>query len=98
VLEAIGSRTVWVGDQVGAASRPKLVVNAWLASLNAAVAQSVSMARAPDLDLMREATQGRDHDATLPEVLRAVCGRAAGQGHGGDDMAAVVEAFRPGSA
>ena len=142
VLEAIGSRTVWVGDEVGAASRLKLVVNAWVASLNAAVAQSVSMAQAldldprlfleaigggptdtpfaqlkggmmigadyppsfaldsvrKDLDLMLEATQGRGYDATLLEALRTVYAHASEQGHGGDDIAAVAVAFRPGSA
>ena len=142
VLDAIGSRTLWAGDEVGVASRLKLVVNAWVASLNAAVAQSVTMARAldvdpqlfldaigggptdtpyaqlkggmmiggeyppsfpvdsvrKDLDLMAVATQGRRYDATLLEALRAVYAQASEQGHGGDDMAAVVEAFRPGSA
>lgn len=142
VLDAIGSRTLWAGDEVGVASRLKLVVNAWVASLNAAVAQSVTMARAldvdpqlfldaigggttdtpyaqlkggmmiggeyrpsfpvdsvrKDLDLMALATQGRGYDATLLEALRAVYAQASEQGHGGDDMAAVVEAFRPGSA
>lgn len=142
VLEAIGSRTLWVGGEVGAASRLKLVVNAWVASLSAAVAQSVAMARAldldpklfleaigggptdtpfaqlkggmmigteyppsfaldsvrKDLDLMRQATQGRGCDVTLLEALRAVYARASELGHGGDDIAAVAEAFRPGSA
>ena len=142
VLDAIGSRTLWAGDQVGVASRLKLVVNAWVASLNAAVGQSVTMARAldldprlfldaigagptdtpyaqlkgammiggdyapsfpvdsvrKDLDLMALATRDGEYDATLLEALRAVYARASEQGHGGDDMAAVVEAFRPGSA
>jgi 3-hydroxyisobutyrate dehydrogenase len=142
VLDAIGSRTLWAGDAVGVASRLKLVVNAWVASLNAAVAQSVAMARAldldpqlfleaigggptdtpyaqlkggmmiagdyapsfpvdsvrKDLDLMALATQGRELDATLLEALRTVYARASEQGHGNDDMAAVVEALRPGSA
>jgi 3-hydroxyisobutyrate dehydrogenase len=142
VLDAVGSRTLWAGDEVGVASRLKLVVNAWVASLNAAVAQSVTMARAldldpqlfldaigggptdtpyaqlkggmmigadyppsfpvdsvrKDLDLMSLATRDRGYDATLLEALRAVYAQASAQGHGGDDMAAVAEAFRPGSA
>ena len=137
VLDAIGSRTLWAGDDIGIASRLKLVVNAWVASLNAAVAQSVTMARAldldpqlfldaigggptdtpyaqlkggmmiggeyppsfpvdsvrKDLDLMALATQDRRYDATLLEALRTVYAQASEQGHGGDDMAAVVEAF-----
>jgi len=140
VLDAIGSRTLWAGDEVGVASRLKLVVNAWVASLNAAVAQSVTMARAldldpqlfldaigggptdtpyaqlkggmmiggeyppsfpvdsvrKDLDLMALATQDRRYDATLLEALRTLYAQASEQGHGGDDMAAVVEAFGPG--
>lgn len=142
VLDAIGSRTLWAGDVVGEASRLKLVVNAWVAALNAAVAQSVAMAQAldldpqlfldavaggptdtpfahlkgammiggehvasfavdslrKDLDLMALATKGRGYDATLLEALRTLYARTSGQGHGHDDVAAVVEAFRPGSA
>jgi 3-hydroxyisobutyrate dehydrogenase len=44
VLEAVGRRTLWLGD-VGAGSRLKLVCNAWVLTLTAGVAQSVALAR-----------------------------------------------------
>lgn len=50
VLDAIASRVVEVADHPGPASALKLVCNAWLATLTAAVAQSVAMARALRLD------------------------------------------------
>lgn len=49
VFDAIGSRTVWVGE-AGASSRLKLVVNAWVMAVTAATAQSVALAQALDLD------------------------------------------------
>lgn len=60
ILDAIGSRTVWVGDEPGSASRLKLAVNAWLASITAATAQSVALARGLGLDpsLFLEAIDG----------------------------------------
>jgi 3-hydroxyisobutyrate dehydrogenase len=45
VFDAIGSRTIIVGDRVGAASDLKLVCNAWVASLTAGTAQSIALAR-----------------------------------------------------
>ncbi len=50
VLDAIGSRTVWVGAQFGNASALKLVCNAWVVSLNAALGQSLALAGALGLD------------------------------------------------
>lgn len=50
VFEAVGGRTIWVGDEAGAASRLKLVVNAFVLSLTASVAQSIGLARAFGLD------------------------------------------------
>jgi 3-hydroxyisobutyrate dehydrogenase len=43
VFDAIGSRTIWL-DGVGRASRLKLVINAWIAALTAALAESVALA------------------------------------------------------
>lgn len=45
VFDAIGSRTVVVGDRPGQASALKLVMNAWIASLTAALGQSLALAR-----------------------------------------------------
>lgn len=50
VLDAVGSRTIWVADRPGPASALKLVVNSWVATMNAAVAQAIGLASALDLD------------------------------------------------
>lgn len=49
VFDAVGSRTLWVGE-AGMGSRLKLVCNAWVLGLTAALAQSVTMAEALGLD------------------------------------------------
>jgi 3-hydroxyisobutyrate dehydrogenase len=51
VFDAVGSRTVWAGA-AGAASRLKLVVNAWTLSMTNAAAESIGLARALGLDPM----------------------------------------------
>jgi 3-hydroxyisobutyrate dehydrogenase len=50
VFDAVGSRTVWVSDRVGDASALKLVCNAWIGSLTAAVGQSIALAEGLGLD------------------------------------------------
>lgn len=50
VLDAIGSRTVWVGPAAGAGSRLKLATNAFVLTLTGAVAQSLAVADALGLD------------------------------------------------
>jgi 3-hydroxyisobutyrate dehydrogenase len=45
VFDAIGSRTIEVGDRLGSASELKLVCNTWVASLTAGTAQSIALAR-----------------------------------------------------
>jgi 3-hydroxyisobutyrate dehydrogenase len=49
VLEAIGRRTMWVGE-AGAGSRLKLAANAFVLSLTSAVAQSLAITKAFGLD------------------------------------------------
>lgn len=49
VLEAVGSRTLWVGE-AGMGSRLKLVCNAWVLGLTAALAQSIVLAESSGLD------------------------------------------------
>ncbi len=137
VLEAVGSRTMEVGDLPGPASALKLVVNAWVASLNAAVAQSVALARGLGLDpslfleaidggptgapyaqlkgtmmiagdypvafaldnvrkdvgLIREAAESGAVETALIDALLEVYGHAASEGHGAEDMSAVIEGF-----
>jgi 3-hydroxyisobutyrate dehydrogenase len=49
VLDAIGSRTMWVGE-AGAGSRLKMACNAWLFMVTAGAAQSIALARGLGLD------------------------------------------------
>jgi 3-hydroxyisobutyrate dehydrogenase len=44
VLEAIGRKTIWLGD-VGMGSRAKLVANAWVTGLTGLMAESLALAR-----------------------------------------------------
>ena len=67
VLDAIGARTVWAGDEVGAASRLKLVCNAFTGAQTAATAQSIALAEGLGLDprLFLEAISGGASDSPL---------------------------------
>ncbi|MDX6325230.1 MAG: 3-hydroxyisobutyrate dehydrogenase [Nocardioidaceae bacterium] len=67
VLDAVGSRSMWVGDEPGPASALKLVVNSWVGSLNAATAQAVALARGLDLDpqLFLDAIEGGASDSAF---------------------------------
>src|SRR5215210_7782553 len=140
VFEAVGARTVVLGDEPGAATRMKLVLNAWLLALVEGLSESVALAEglgvdpaafldvidggplgppyakmkgtmmiersyepsftlalaAKDAGLALEAASA--HGLELP-ALRATLGqleKAVEQGHGDADMAAAVEASRPG--
>ncbi len=50
VFDAIGAKTVWVGEQPGAAHRLKLVANAWVFSVVTGTAQSIALAEKLGLD------------------------------------------------
>lgn len=50
VFDAIGSRTVWVGEQPGDGHRFKLVANSWVLSITGATAQSVAFAQQLGID------------------------------------------------
>jgi 3-hydroxyisobutyrate dehydrogenase len=50
VLDAISAKVVWVGDRPGDGHRLKLVMNAWVLTLTAGVAQSIALAQALGLD------------------------------------------------
>ena len=73
VFDAIGSRTMWVGDDLGDASALKLAANAWVASITAATAQSVALARALGLDpqLFLDAIAGAPVDSRYAHVKGA---------------------------
>ena len=137
-FDAMGSKTIWVGEEPGRGSALKLVCNAFVGTLTAAVGQSVALATQlgldpqlfvdaldggasdspyvhakgammiagdfpaafaldgvrKDLGLIRTAEQGSGTSTTLTEAVLACFDAAAAQGHGSDDMAAVVTAFR----
>lgn len=44
VLDAIGSRTVWAGEEPGAATRLKLVCNSWVLAVNHGTAEALALA------------------------------------------------------
>jgi len=50
VFDAIGAKTVWVGEEPGAAHKLKLVANAWVLSVVAGTAQSIALAEGLGLD------------------------------------------------
>src|ERR1700712_5569767 len=70
VLDAIGSRTVWVGNELGHASALKLACNAWVATITAGTAQSLAMARSAGLDpqLVLDAIDGGPTDTPYLHV------------------------------
>ncbi len=69
VFDAIGSRTMWVGE-AGAGSRLKLVANAWVATVLEGIAESLAFARDLDLDpaLFLEAVAGGAMDAPYVQL------------------------------
>jgi 3-hydroxyisobutyrate dehydrogenase len=50
VFDAIGAKTVWLGDSAGPASALKLVANSWVATITAGAAFGVQQAKAFGLD------------------------------------------------
>ncbi|MET8563098.1 NAD(P)-dependent oxidoreductase [Streptomyces flaveolus] len=52
VFDAVGSRTVWTGEDgaAGTASRLKLVANSWVLTITAAAGEVLALARALDVD------------------------------------------------
>jgi 3-hydroxyisobutyrate dehydrogenase len=45
VFEAIGHKTIWVGDKAGDGHRLKLALNSWVLSITAATGQAIALAR-----------------------------------------------------
>ncbi len=74
VLDAIGARTIWAGDEVGLASRLKLVCNAFTGAQTAAIAQSIALAEGLGLDpqLFLEAISGGASDSGLARAKGAM--------------------------
>jgi 3-hydroxyisobutyrate dehydrogenase len=73
VFDAVGSKTIVVGDQLGAASDLKLVCNTWVASLTAGTAQSLALARDFGLEptLFLDAITGSASDSAYAHVKSA---------------------------
>ena len=74
VFDAVGARTLVVGDALGAASALKLVCNSWVASINAATAQAMGFADALGLDprLFLEGIKGGAADSAYAQVKGAI--------------------------
>ena len=68
-FDAVGARTLDVGDRVGPASALKLAVNSWVASINAATAQAMGLAEAQGLEptLFLEAIRGGTADSAYAQ-------------------------------
>lgn len=66
LFDAVGKRTLWVGEMPGAGQRVKLVVNTWLLGVVGALAEALAVADALDVDpsLLFEAV--RDGPLDLP--------------------------------
>jgi 3-hydroxyisobutyrate dehydrogenase len=73
VFDAIGSRTMWISEDLGDASALKLAANAWVASVTAAAAQSLALAGALGLDpqLFLDAIAGGPVDSAYAHVKGA---------------------------
>jgi 3-hydroxyisobutyrate dehydrogenase len=73
VLEALGSRSIWVSGEPGDASALKLACNAWVGSITAATAQSVALARQLGLDpgLFLQAIKGGPTDSPYAQLKGA---------------------------
>ncbi|HSU08680.1 MAG TPA: NAD-binding protein [Pseudonocardia sp.] len=139
MFDAIGSKTIWVGDEPGEGHKLKLVANSWIGSIITGVAQAVALAEALGLDpqLFPDTIAGGPLDMPYAQLksnsmiegefpssfavsgvlkdtrLIAAAIRSVGvrsdvvdaveeafrtteaAGHGDEDMAAVVHAFRP---
>jgi 3-hydroxyisobutyrate dehydrogenase len=72
VFDAIGRKTVWLGE-AGAASRCKLVVNNWVLALTTGTAETLALARGLDIDpdLFLEAVSGGPLDCRYMQTKAA---------------------------
>ena len=140
VFDAVGAKTVALGDEPGAGTRMKLVLNTWLLALVEGLAESVALAErlgvdpaafleiidggplgppyakmkgtmmiersyepsfplalaAKDAGLALDAAAAAGLELPALRAIRAQLEKAVEQGHGDADMAAAVEASRPG--
>ncbi|MGH3877544.1 MAG: NAD(P)-dependent oxidoreductase [Actinophytocola sp.] len=70
VLDAVGARTLWVGERPGDGHRLKLVANAWVLSITTATAQSIALAEQLGLDPARflEVISGGPTDSAYAQL------------------------------
>ena len=138
VFDAIGSKTVWVGERPDSGHRLKLALNSWVLSITAATGQAIALARdlgvdphlvldtlaggptdspyaqlkgrmmiadeyppafglaaaVKDAELVMEALREAGDEPALMQAVHHLMVTAAQEGYAGQDMAAVVHAFR----
>jgi 3-hydroxyisobutyrate dehydrogenase len=101
VLDAVGARTVWVGERPGDGHRLKLVANAWVLSLTTATAQSIALAERLGLDpqLFLEVISGGATDSAYAQVkganmITGELGPAFTLGGAVKDAGLILEALR----
>jgi 3-hydroxyisobutyrate dehydrogenase len=138
VFDAIGSRTIWVGERPGDGQRLKLVANSWVCMVITGTAQAVALAEGLGLDpqlffntitggpldsayaqlkgksmiasefptafavsgvvkdagLITAAMRSAGVDSRVMEAVMDEFRAADAAGHGDEDMAAVIHAFR----
>lgn len=136
-FDAMGTRTQWVSETLGDASKLKLAVNAWIGVMVNGTAQSIALARGlgldpqqfldavdgqavdspyvqlkgkamitgdytpsfeldgviKDTDLIRDAMAEAGTATTLADAVADRLAAASAQGHGAEDMAAVVHGY-----
>ncbi len=139
VFDAVGSRTIWVGERPGDGHKLKLAANSYVGMVMAGTAQALALAEGlgldpelfldtiaggpldsaylqlkgrailagefptsfsvagvvKDADLIAAAMRGAAVHGDVMEAVRDAFRRAEVAGHGDEDMAAVVHAFRP---
>jgi 3-hydroxyisobutyrate dehydrogenase len=73
IFDTIGSKTIPVGERLGAATDLKLVCNTWVASLTAGTAQSLALARTFGLEpqLFIDAVTGSASDSPYAHIKGA---------------------------
>lgn len=100
VLEATGREVRWLSETPGAATRLKLALNAWVLALTHGIAESLSIARALDLDpeLVVDAVAGSGFDCayfrtTAAAMLAGDYATRFSVRNGAKDCELVLDAF-----
>lgn len=101
VLDAIGARTLWVGERPGDGHRLKLTANAWVLSITTATAQSIALAEQLGLDPQQflDVIAGSPTDSSYAQVkgknmITGALGPAFGLGGALKDAGLILAAIR----